>query len=274
MTAGPSAGKAVAGSVRSRRGRSGLTLGLLAVLALVGIAGFTALGIWQLERRAWKLELIERVDRRIHADPVPIPARDGWHAVDAARDSYRRVRLDGRFLNDRETLVQAVTEHGGGYWVLTPFRTEQGATILVNRGFVPPDRRDPATRQAGNPLGDVRLTGLLRMTEPGGGFLRRNDPAADRWYSRDVAAIAAARGVVDAAPFFVDADAAPNPGGWPLGGLTVVAFRNDHLVYALTWFTLALMVGAAALFVGREEWRVRRDHGQSDCDSPDDKRLD
>ncbi|MFZ5783744.1 MAG: SURF1 family protein [Pseudomonadota bacterium] len=246
-------------------GRSLSTLGLL-VLALVGAAGFMALGVWQLERRVWKLEMIQRVGDRIHADPVAVPTAAAWPEIDAAKDAYRRVRLTGRFLHDRETLVQAVTEHGGGWWVLTPLRTPQGTTILVNRGFVSPQRRDGATRQAGNP-GEVEVTGLLRMSEPAG-FLRRNDPGADRWYSRDVAAIATARGLTHVAPFFIDADGAANPGGWPIGGLTVVAFRNEHLVYALTWFALAVMAAAVGAVVGRDEWRRRRRLNAADAPFP------
>ena len=97
----------------------------------------------------------------------------------------------------------------------------------------------------------MTVTGLLRASEPGGGFLRANDPARDRWYSRDVAAIARARGLGEVAPFFIDADATPNPGGYPVGGLTVVAFRNDHLVYALTWFGLAGLSLFGVLLLGR-----------------------
>src|SRR5690606_36624396 len=101
-------------------------------------------------------------------------------------------------------------------------------TLLVNRGFVPPDKRDATTRAAGNPDGPVTVTGLLRITEPGGALLRAIDPAADRWYSRDVAAISEARGLGRVAPYFLDADAAPNRGGYPVGGLTVVRFRDPH----------------------------------------------
>jgi surfeit locus 1 family protein len=122
--------------------------------------------------------------------------------------------------------------------------------VLINRGFVPPERRDQATRLEGNPAGVVSITGLLRMTEPNGGFLRNNDPAGDRWYSRDVEAIAAARGLPGSAPFFIDADATPNPGSYPQGGLTVVKFHNNHLIYALTWFGLALMLAGACLHTG------------------------
>lgn len=147
------------------------------------------------------------------------------------------MRAQGVLLNRQETLVQAVTELGPGWWVMTPLQT-QGGTILINRGFVPADRRDPNTRRLGSPDGPVIITGLIRMSEPKGGFLRTNDPQHDRWYSRDVAAIAKARHL-QAAPFFIDADATANEGGYPVGGLTVIAFRNTHLAYALTWFGLA-----------------------------------
>jgi surfeit locus 1 family protein len=226
------------------------------LLAVAATVGFAALGLWQLERRAWKIELIERVTTRIHANPVAAPARDIWPSINPSDDAYRRVYAEGHFLHERETLVQAVTEAGAGYWVLTPLQTQDGSTILVNRGFVPPERREPNNRPEGLPDSSVRVTGLLRITEPAGAFLRRNDPAADRWYSRDVAAIASARRLWDAAPFFIDADAAPNPGGWPLGGLTVVAFSNHHFIYALTWFALALMSAGAALRISLRTWRL------------------
>lgn len=241
-----------------KRARPVWALALFGLLALAGVAGLTALGIWQLERRVWKLDLIERVDARIHASPVPAPGPEAWPSVSAATDEYRRVAVTGHFLNDRETLVQAVTDLGGGFWVLTPLVSDRGFTVLVNRGFVSPERRDPASRAEGQPQGEVSVTGLLRLTEPKGGFLRSNDPAAGRWYSRDVAAIAAAKGLNDVAPYFIDADGTRNPGGWPVGGLTVVSFPNSHLSYALTWFALDLMLIGAVLYVFRSEMRRRR----------------
>ncbi|MDR6773044.1 SURF1 family protein [Azospirillum sp. BE72] len=247
-----------------KRARPVWALALFGLLALAGIAGLTALGVWQLERRAWKLDLIERVEGRIHASPAPAPGPESWPAVSAASAEYRRVAAAGRFLHDRETLVQAVSDLGGGFWVLTPLVTDRGFTVLVNRGFVPPEKRDPATRAEGQPQGTVTVAGLLRVTEPKGGFLRSNDPAAGRWYSRDVAAIAAAKGLGDAAPYFIDADSSRNPGGWPVGGLTVVSFPNSHLGYALTWFALDLMLIAAVLFVIRNELRRRRAIADSD----------
>lgn len=220
----------------------------LTVLSLIAFVLLMALGVWQIERRAWKLALIDRVEQRVHAPAQPVPSRASWPTISAANDEYRHVSVSGRFLHDRETLVQAVTEEGPGFWVLTPLTRGDGTTILVNRGFVPPERRDPSTRQDGHPDGQVTVTGLLRVTEPKGGFLRDNVPQHNRWYSRDVAAIAAARDLQDVAPFFIDADAGSQAAGGPIGGLTVVRFPNNHLIYALTWFALAFML-AGRLFV-------------------------
>ncbi len=226
-------------TTRRRPLRLAIALGLGGLLT----AALLALGIWQVQRRAWKLDLIARVEARIHAAPVAPPAFDR----DPAALEYTRVRLTGRFLPGPPTLVQAVTDYGGGFWAMQPLRTAAGV-ILVNRGFVPAGRAAPA------PVGAVSLVGLIRLSEPGGGFLRANDPAAGRWYSRDVAAIAAARGIAPVAPWFVDA-AASAGGDYPKGGLTVVRFRNNHLVYALTWFTLAAMVAGAMAVLIRGERR-------------------
>jgi surfeit locus 1 family protein len=242
----------------SERPRSVATLAVLAVLVVAVFAGLVGLGTWQLQRRVWKLDLIARVNQRVHAPPVAPPGPGQWASVTADHDAYRHVRLEGEFLNDRETLVQAVTVDGPGFWVLTPLRTPEGDVVLVNRGFVPPERTAPSSRAAGQIAGPTTVTGLLRVSEPHGGFLRANAPAEGRWYSRDVAAIAAARGVPNVAPYFVDADATPNTGGWPVGGLTVISFPNSHLVYAITWFTLAAMLAGGSIYGVRQTWRQRR----------------
>lgn len=222
---------------------------VLAGCALLGAVLLAGLGVWQVERRAWKLALIDRVERRLVAPPVAPPPPSRWAAI-GADDAYTRLVATGRWRQVPPVFVQAVTDLGGGFWVISPLDTARG-TILINRGFVP--RRDPALVTEGS----ARVTGLLRVTEPGGAFLRHNDPAADRWYSRDVAAIAAARRLGPVAPFFVDADATPGSNG-PRGGLTIVKFRNNHLVYALTWFTLAAMMAYFA-------WRIaHRPAGRSD----------
>jgi surfeit locus 1 family protein len=231
----------------------------LAVGAALVFAGLVALGTWQVHRRAWKLDLIERVDQRVHTPAVKAPGAAHWTQVDAASDEYRHVRLTGILLNQYETLTQASTVLGGGFWVMTPLRQADGSVVLINRGFVSTeDAPARAARQDSVPQSSITLTGLLRLSEPNGGFLRHNDPIAQRWYSRDVQAIATAQGLANVAPYFVDADASTPSPGQPVGGLTVIAFHNNHLMYAITWYTLALMVAGAAWYVARDERAVRR----------------
>jgi surfeit locus 1 family protein len=241
----------------SPRGRARLFL--VCLLALAAFALFMALGTWQVQRRAWKLDLIAKVNARVHAPPALAPGLAAWPSIAATTDAYRHVSVAGVFENDKETLVQAVTELGPGFWVMTPLHSDRGFTVLVNRGFVPPERAEAAARAQGQLAGPVLVTGLLRISEPHGGFLRRNDPLHHRWYSRDVTAIAAAQRLTPdlTAPYFIDADATPNPGGLPVGGLTVIAFPNSHLIYALTWYGLALLVVVGFAYAAREEWRIR-----------------
>ena len=227
-----------------------------AVVFALLFAGFSALGVWQVQRLAWKQALIRQVDARIHAAPVAAPPPE--QTITRQADQYRRVVVSGRFDHQRETLVKAVTDLGPGYWVMTPLVTDRGFTVLINRGFVPSERQKPANRGAAQVEGETTVVGLLRLTEPDGGFLRANDPAGDRWFSRDVAGIAKARGISGSVtPYFIDADATPNSGGWPRGGLTVVRFANSHLIYALTWFGMALMSAAGFVLFWREEKRRR-----------------
>lgn len=221
---------------------------VLVTLALAFAGAFVALGVWQVERRAWKHELIAAVAARAHGVPVAAPA--AGVAVNEKGDAYRRVFADGQFMQGKDILVQAVSDAGAGYWVITPLRTP-GQAILINRGFIPQSQKSDVPVA---PAGPVHVTGLLRITEPGGGFLRSNDPAGNRWYSRDVAAIARAQSLSNAAPYFIDRDGSANAAGQPLGGLTVLKFTDNHAVYALTWFALALLSLWAALYI----WRERR----------------
>jgi surfeit locus 1 family protein len=236
------------------RQHSWLSLAILSILGLLLIAAFAALGTWQLKRLSWKLDLIARIEERVQAAPVPVPPRSDWPNVTAARDEYRHVTLQGRFLHEKETLVYAATERGAGYWVVTPLAAADGTTVLVNRGFVPTERREASTRREGQIEGEAKVTGLVRMDEPNGSLLQSNKAGENRWYSRDVGAIAAARGLSEVAPYFVDADAVPNRGGLPVGGLTRVVFPNNHLVYAVTWYGLAAMTAGMLVIL----WRTAR----------------
>lgn len=226
---------------------------VVALIAAVLFGTFLALGSWQVLRLQWKLELIERVAARVHAAPVPAPGPAQWASVTAATHEYRHVQADGVFDYGAGAAVQAVTELGRGFWVMTPLRRPDGSIVLVNRGFIAETARASAVQPGA--AGVVTVTGLLRVSEPGGGFLRDNAPHQDRWHSRDVAAIGAARQLAPLAPYFLDADGGPagaqRPPGTPVGGLTVIAFHNNHLVYALTWYALAAMVAGAFVWFRR-----------------------
>lgn len=238
------------------------TLVVLIGAAVLAFAGFIALGTWQVKRLAWKEALIARVQAHVQGEPVAAPGPQQWSGLTVEAHEYRRIAVAGQFDYTHEVLVQATTELGSGFWVLTPLRTEQGFWLYVNRGFVPPELRAPSQLAAFNKPGTQHVVGLLRFTEPGGGFLRHNDPAQGRWYSRDIAAISQAQGLSSAsvAPYFVDAvaHAGDNLNAWPRPGLTVLRFSNNHLVYALTWFALAAMTAGALGYLIVDERRLRR----------------
>ena len=245
--------------------------GLQVLLMLAGVllmVLFLALGSWQVQRLGWKLDLIERVEQRVHAPATPAPGPAQWAQITARSDEYRHVSLRGRFLFDKTSLVQASTVRGAGFWVLTPLQQADGTQVLVNRGFVPTAERKAfgdriaaaAAGSSGAAADPVVVTGLLRLSEPKGGFMRENAAAEDRWHSRDVAAIAVAKGLAQAAPFFIDLGLPGQPVAdnvWPRPGMTVIQFSNTHAVYALTWYGLALMVLLAAWLVVRHERRAR-----------------
>ncbi len=225
----------------------------LILLAALLFVVFCSLGTWQIQRRAWKLDLIAQVEAQLARDPIPAPGPARWPEF-GPQHNYLPVRAQGVFLHEKQTLVGALTAHGSGYWVMTPMLTTRGFFVLVNRGFVDSAHREPAER--GEVVGGtqvVTVQGLLRTSEPRGRLFQDNRPAEDRWYSRDVQAIGAARDLPPdaSAPYFIDADGTPNPDGWPVGGLTVVKFRNTHLGYAITWYALALLTVAGAVLAWR-----------------------
>ena len=198
------------------------------------------LGVWQLQRLQWKLALIATVNAHMKAAPVSL---DQIAAMPADEAQYRRVILHGRFAHANEAYVFTTDASGAPvYHVLTPFLTDTGKTLMVDRGAVPKEKLDASSRAAGNPSGDVAVTGVWREPDPPGPFTPAPDTVHRVWYARDLAAIAMADRITLSAPVLIEADATPNLGGWPKGGQTVVSFRNQHLSYAVTWFGLAIVL--------------------------------
>jgi surfeit locus 1 family protein len=230
---------------------------------LIGVAVLVALGVWQLERRAWKQDLIRKIEARAYGALGALPPESEWPAWPREAEEYRRVRVAGRLLYEGEVAVHGLMsgrERGQplqGFYLLTPLRLRDGAIVIVNRGFVPGELRDPGRRPGSDPEGEVAFTGLVRAPETRGLFMPENDPARNQWFLRSPDDIARTKELTRVAPFLVDADAMPSPAGWPKGGQTRLSMPNDHLQYALTWFGLALTL--ASVFAGFAWRRLRPD---------------
>lgn len=242
----------------SARGRRPLWPAL--VLSAVVFCVLVALGTWQVQRLAWKNALVATIEERVRAEPVPL-AEVLSDARSVADQEYRRVTLTGVYEHGSERHFFATFDGESGYYVYTPLKLASGEFVFVNRGFVPFDRKEAETRADGQVSGSVTVTGLLRagLTEKPSWLVPDNDPAKNIFYWKDIRAMRESSGLPEGAPvlgFFVDADATPNPGGLPVGGVTMIDLPNNHLQYALTWYGLAatlVLVLAVALYRRRTQ---------------------
>jgi surfeit locus 1 family protein len=232
------------------------------VFALAGVAILVGLGIWQLDRRVWKENLIATVTARLARAPEDLPPRERWPRLVADGDEYARVKFPAEFLAGEEALVYTAGSafrpdvQGPGYWVFAPARLAGGSIVVVDRGFVPLDRKDPSSRAQGAPQGIIDIVGVMRWPEKPGLFTPADDPKTNVWYLRDPQAIAAAKKWDSVAPFYIEQEAPVPPGGLPKPGKLAVELPDNHLQYAITWFGLAL--GLAGVYVTWLAGRIRR----------------
>jgi surfeit locus 1 family protein len=239
----------------------------LLLCVLLGVGLLSGLGLWQLQRLAWKEGLLAQIAARRDAPPAPPPPRSEWAGLKPDDYDYRPVVLRGIFDHSKESALfrasaTGAAGGGAGYEIVTPLRLDEGGVVFVNRGFVPAEKQDPSSRPQGQVAGEVVVVGLMRRPESRNLFTPPDEPDHNLWFTRDPAALAAHWGLSDAAPFSVDADATPNPAGWPKGGATVMTIPNNHLSYALTWFALAATLAAVAgAFVWRRENTAAHDSG-------------
>lgn len=219
----------------------------LTAVTLLGLVVLVGLGLWQLQRLEWKEAVIARIEARTERKPVPLE-RAIEMADELGNPSYIPVHAEGRFHHARERYLYAISLDGEPGWhVITPLETVDGNVVLVDRGFVPEGLRDPKTRKQGQVQEVVEVTGLIRSPEAQSLFIPDNDPDANQWFTRDLAAMSRSMfpgGTVQVAPFFLEADETEVPGGWPKGGQTRLKITNNHLQYALTWFGLAICLAA------------------------------
>lgn len=234
---------------------------LIPAILLFGI--LIALGTWQVERKAWKEGLIAALTERLAPPPTALPPPATWRSLDQANNEYRRVKFSGTFGHDKEALVYAPGSafrpdvSGAGYWVFTPMRLSDGGVVMVNRGFVPADRKEAASRAEGQVAGPVEIVGTMRWPDARSWFSPRDDAAHNLWFTRDPAAIADAKGVGLVAPFYVEQESPTPPGGSPQPGKLVVHLRNEHLQYAITWYGLALVLVVVFAGWARSSGRAR-----------------
>ena len=245
------------GVQRKRRG------GILeaTVFAIVGVAILVGFGLWQLDRKVWKENLIATLTTRLDRAPENLTPRASWPRLVPEGAEYTRVTFPAEFLEGQEALVYTAGSplrpdvKGPGYWVFAPAQLAGGSIVLVNRGFVPLERKDAATRAGGAPRGTVEIVGVLRWPETRGLFTPADDVKGNVWYLRDPKAMAEAKKWVSAAPFYIDQEAPVPPGGLPLPGKLAIALPANHLQYAITWFGLALaLAGVYVTWLARRLW--------------------
>ena len=214
-------------------------LPLLTLFSILALCLLLGLGTWQVQRLQWKLGLIENIEARTTGAPRSIDALLQEEAQDDLE--YWRVEADGVFDHTQEAHLYKVNRRGTpGYFIITVLRREGQPNVLVNRGHVPLDKKDPLARAAGQVTGPQNVTGLVRTLQERNAFTPENQLADNMWYSYDIQAMGAYLDAGEILPLILDADATPNPGGLPEGGHTQVQLTNDHLGYAITWYGLAL----------------------------------
>jgi surfeit locus 1 family protein len=208
------------------------------LFSLVLVVILLSLGTWQVERLHWKENLIADIATRSQIPPLDIAAVP--QDADLSSLEYRKAIVTGQFMHLHEFHVIAISLDGqGGYHILTPFLLDDGRYLLVNRGWVPYDKKTPDTREVGQIADKVTLSGIVRL--PHAGWLQPNNNSdTNIWYSQDLSAMAHKMGIEEFMPILLDVDSTPNKGGYPIGGQTRVEIPNNHLGYALTWFGLAI----------------------------------
>ncbi len=230
------------------------------LVTLIGLIILCGLGTWQVERLYWKRDLMATIAARMDEPASEIPPQSDWPSLDLKALEYHHVKLSGRYLNAKELYYFTQAEEDGtpGFNVLVPFVLEDGRTLLVDRGFVPEDLKYPAKRASGQIEGPTKLIGVLRAPQQRGIFAPDDDIVGNMWYTRDPAAMAEAVALKDAAPFYVEADATPNSGGFPVGGQTRITIPNNHLQYAITWYSLAIVLFVIYLVYHQKAGRIGR----------------
>lgn len=231
------------------------------IASTLGVLILCGLGAWQLQRLAQKQALLTEIDRRGTADPVDLPEALRLHG-NGENIEFMKVAVKGRFLHDSEKHLIAVFDGNPAWEVVTPLLTDDNFLVLVSRGLVPDNMRDPIRRAENNPAGEVEVTGILRTHGEGrGAFSPDNDIKASMWFWWDVPAMLESTPLPQparTAPFVLYVDPSGGDEGFPRPVAIKASLRNNHLQYAVTWFALALALALIAGLFIRGETRKSR----------------
>lgn len=217
------------------------------VFIVLGLGLLLKLGFWQVERLAWKEDILDRIETNMALEFTlyNLPFAAGLEELE-----YLRICTAGEFLHDKELYVYGSSIAGqGGVLIYTPLKLEVGE-IIINRGWVPNQLKEPENRKEGQVEGLQKICGVLRLDRKKSFVTPDNNPDANRWFTPIVGDMAKSVGIQSGSNFFLEADNTGNPGGYPVGGQTLVNIPNNHLGYAITWFGLALtLLGVFGAFV-------------------------
>ena len=222
------------------------------LLLVIPVASF-GLGTWQIYRLQWKKGKIRELESRTQAEPVPLPD-DILNEGKISEMNYRNVLVKGHFDHTKEIYIgprplNKAGQHSGGggllsgrsqsgYQIVTPFVLDNGHRILVNRGWVPKNKKDPSSRLEGQILDHIKLTGIIRSGEQRPQFTPKIADNASDWHYCDVERIAS---ILNTLPVLIDADSRSTVANGPIGGQTTVTLRNEHLQYIITWYSLCAL---------------------------------
>ena len=212
----------------------------MVLFGVLGTAILLSLGVWQMKRLAWKNAVLSSIENKILAPVIDVP-----QSVEPQAHSLLPVNAQGRYIGSTVRVLVSQKIYGAGYRLITAFELTDGRTIMVDRGFTSVRATMPST-----PDGLGQVIGNLQWPEEVDGFTPSNDLEANIWFARDVPSLAAH---LNAEPIllvlressFAKDDATPLP-------KMVANIPNDHLNYAITWFSLALIwLGMSGYFLYR-----------------------
>lgn len=218
------------------------------MLALTAL--WIGLGVWQVDRLAWKEGLIAQVTARFTQPPAPLPPADQWPGLTLDDWDFRPVSFTGHYLSGKTVpvfvgLTDAKGKYDGpGYWIMAPFAPDSGGTVWIDLGFVPQDQSASYVGDKSVPQGHMSITGVATISEDPGTFTPAPDTTNHIEWVRSPARLSAMAGLPDAPlNLVIDLPAGP-PGALPQGGETTIDFPNNHLGYAYTWFGFAIITPA------------------------------